>query len=434
MLSYIIKRILYTIPIIIGVNIFVFFLFFWLNDPDDMAKLHLGNKHVTWQQIQTWKQSRNLHYPKIYNDGYKTQHLFIASNPKNIFEVTLTDKANYCLQINGSSNSILNKNRNFKFLDFTKTILYLSNHSLKETLILPTSSDSQTWCFFNNQKNLTLKLEYSLASPSPIHVIKISQKKEIQWFEHFRKTILFQKSLKMLVFSFGYSDRGVPIKSEIKKRILPSLFLTIPIFVLSLILNVCFAMLLAYYHKTMIDTLGVFICIFLMSISSLIYIISFQFVFGKMFKLVPISGFAFGLESIRFLMLPVFIAIIQGIGGEVRFYRTIFLEEMNKEYMDTARSKGLSEIYILFVHLLKNAMIPILTGVVVSLPLLITGSLLLESFFAIPGLGSFLLNAISQQDFSTVQAMVFLGSLLYIIGLLLTDISYIIFDPRIRFK
>ena len=107
---------------------------------------------------------------------------------------------------------------------------------------------------------------------------------------------------------------------------------------------------------------------------------------------------------------------------------------MNKEYVKTARAKGLSEIQVLFRHVLKNAMLPILTGIVVLIPSLFMGSLVLESFFGVPGLGSYIIDAIQQQDFAIVRAMVFLGSVLYIIGLILTDISYTLVDPRVRLK
>jgi peptide/nickel transport system permease protein len=128
------------------------------------------------------------------------------------------------------------------------------------------------------------------------------------------------------------------------------------------------------------------------------------------------------------------IGLITGIGGGVRFYRTIFLEEINKDYIRTARAKGLSEAKVLFKHGLKNAMIPILTGVVMAIPFLFMGSLLMEVFFSIPGLGSFMIEAIHSMDFAIVRAMVYLGAVLYIIGLILTDISYTLVDPRIRFE
>ena len=170
----------------------------------------------------------------------------------------------------------------------------------------------------------------------------------------------------------------------------------------------------------------------LMSISSLFYIIAGQYMISKLFHLVPISGYDYGSDSIKFLILPVIISVIYGIGSGTRWYRTLFIEEVEKEYIKTARSKGLSEASIMMNHVLRNALIPILTGVVVLLPLLFLGSLIVESFFGIPGLGSYTIDAIQRQDFAIVRSMVFLGTVLYIIGLILTDISYTIVDPRVR--
>jgi peptide/nickel transport system permease protein len=149
---------------------------------------------------------------------------------------------------------------------------------------------------------------------------------------------------------------------------------------------------------------------------------------------VPISGYGGGLEAWRFLILPVLIGVVSGIGSSTRWYRTIFLEEVSKDYVRTARAKGLPETIVFFRHILRNAMIPILTGVVVVIPLLFMGSLLTESFFGIPGLGSYTIDAINAQDFAVVRSMVFIGSVLYIVGLILTDISYTLVDPRIRFE
>ena len=141
-----------------------------------------------------------------------------------------------------------------------------------------------------------------------------------------------------------------------------------------------------------------------------------------------------GLDSIKFIVLPVLVGLVGGIGSSTRWYRTIFLEEMGKDYVRTARAKGLSEQVVLYRHVLRNGLIPILTGIVVILPLLFMGSLITESFFSIPGLGSYTIDAISSQDFAIVRSMVFLGSVLYIIGLLLTDISYTLVDPRVRLQ
>jgi peptide/nickel transport system permease protein len=171
-----------------------------------------------------------------------------------------------------------------------------------------------------------------------------------------------------------------------------------------------------------------------MSISSLFYIIGGQYLISKLMHLTPISGYEHGYEAIKFLILPVIISVIYGIGSGSRWYRSLFLEEIEKDYVKTARSKGLSESAVLFNHVFKNALIPILTGVVVILPLLFMGSLIVESFFGIPGLGSYTIDAIQSQDFAIVRSMVFLGTVLYIIGLILTDISYTLVDPRVRLK
>ena len=170
----------------------------------------------------------------------------------------------------------------------------------------------------------------------------------------------------------------------------------------------------------------------MMSVSGLFYIIGGQYLLAKILKLVPISGYEAGWSLVKFLILPVLIGVIGGLGSGARWYRTLFLEEINKDYVKTALSKGFSEIYVLFKHVLKNALLPILTGIVVLLPLLFLGSLLTESFFGIPGLGSYTIDAIEQQDFAIVRAMVFLGSVLYIAGLILTDISYTMVDPRVK--
>jgi peptide/nickel transport system permease protein len=213
---------------------------------------------------------------------------------------------------------------------------------------------------------------------------------------------------------------------------LPSLAIALPVFVLGLVVYITIALLMVFFRATYIDFWGVVFCVALMSISSLFYIIAGQFLVSKLWHWVPISGYGSGLDAAKFLLLPILIGVIGSIGSSTRWYRTIFLEEMNKEYVRTARAKGLSERIVLFKHVLRNAMIPILTGAVVVVPLLFLGSLLVESFFGIPGLGSYTIDAINSQDFAIVRAMVFLGSILYIIGLILTDISYTLVDPRIR--
>jgi peptide/nickel transport system permease protein len=316
---------LYAIPILIGVNLITFTLFFVVNTPDDMARMQLGIKRVTPEAIEKWKHERGYDKPLMLNDSEE-----------------------------GAGK--------------------------------------------------------------------------------FTHTIFFEKSAAMFAFDFGRADDGRDIAHEIKSRMLPSLAIALPVFLLGLIVYITFALVMAFFRATYVDFWGVVLCVALMSISSLFYIIGGQFLISKLWHLVPISGYSSGLDAGKFLVLPVIIGIISGAGASTRWYRTIFLEEMSKDYVRTARAKGLPESIVLFRHVLRNAMIPILTGAVVVIPLLFLGSLIAESFFCIPGLGSYTIDAISSQDFAVVRAMVFLGSLLYIVGLILTDISYTLVDPRIRLE
>ena len=323
MFAYILRRLVYAIPILVGVNLLTFALFFMVNTPDDMARMQLGVKRVTAEAIEKWKVERGYDRPLFWNGAAAGM-----------------DKAT--------------------------------------------------------------------------------------------DTIFFQKSARMFLGDFGRAEDGRDISREISARMGPSLAIAVPTFILGLAVAVTLALMLAFFRATALDFWGVALCVLLMSISSLFYIIGGQYVFAKVWQLVPISGFGEGADSWRFLVLPVVIGVVGGIGASTRWYRTLFLEEVSKDYVRTARAKGLPETVVFFRHILKNAMIPILTGVVVVIPSLFMGSLLTESFFGIPGLGSYTIDAINAQDFSVVRSMVFIGSALYIIGLILTDISYTLVDPRIR--
>lgn len=250
--------------------------------------------------------------------------------------------------------------------------------------------------------------------------------------EKLTKTIFFERSVPLFVMEFGASDSGRDIGYELKKRVGPSVALAIPTFLLGIFVVIVFSLLLVFFRNTYLEFWGVALAVFLLSVSGLFYIIAGQFFFSKLLRLVPISGFSAGWDMFLFLALPVVIGIVSRLGGEALFYRTMFLEEIGKDYVRTARSKGLSETVVLFRHVLHNALLPILTSTVAVLPLLFLGALIMESFFGIPGLGSYTIDAINAQDFAVVRSMVFVGSVLYIAGLILTDISYTVADPRIR--
>jgi peptide/nickel transport system permease protein len=248
------------------------------------------------------------------------------------------------------------------------------------------------------------------------------------------RTVFWERSVRLFVFDFGPSDSGRDINHEIATRIGPSLALQIPVFVLSVFVSVVFALGLTFFRGTRLDFWGVVLCVLMLSISSLFYIIAGQFLFAKVLRLVPMSGFATGLDLTKFLLLPVFVNVLVRMGPDARLYRTMFLEEVGKDYVRTARAKGLSEPRVLMLHVLRNAAIPIITNVFAIFPLLFLGSIVFEPFFGIPGLGSYTIEAIGAQDFAVVRTMVFVGAILYVAGYLLADVAYTLVDPRVRFS
>lgn len=323
MVVYLIRRLLWLLPILLMVNVLTFVLFFVVNSPDDMARAQLGNKHVTEAAIAAWKAARGYDLPLLWN----------------------------------------------------------------------------------------------------------AQAVGLDALTH---TIFWQKSIQLMTFNFGMSDAGRAIGGDIQERAWPSLWLALPSFMVGLWVNISLALLLVMFRGQWLDRAGLIISVVVMSISGLFFIIAGQFVMSKLWHWFPISGYEPGVDMWRFLLLPILIGVISGTGAGVRWYRSIFLEEADKDFARTARAKGLSQWQVMRRHILPNGLLPILTGVVSVLPLLFMGSLLMESFFGIPGLGSYTIDAIASQDFAIVRSMVYLGAVLYILGLILTDVAYAWADPRVR--
>ncbi len=261
------------------------------------------------------------------------------------------------------------------------------------------------------------------------------QEGEARFLDRFTYTRFFDHMSRLLLFRFG---RSYKTHEEIGEKLLrgavPSLTLTVPIFLLGLSLSLCLSLAVAYFRATYLDLGAVIVCVAFMSISTLVYIIAGQVVLAQYMKFFPIYGYALGVQKVKFLLLPVLIAVIRGLGGNVRFYRTVLLEEVGRDYVRTARAKGLSERLILFKHVLKNAMVPVLTRTVLAIPFLFLGSLLLENFFGIPGLGNMTIQAVNNGDTQVLAAIVYIGALLFAFGNLMTDISYTFVDPRIRLR
>lgn len=323
MSTYILRRCLYAVLILVGVNLLTFTLFFAVNSPDNIARLNIGGKRVSADAIAKWKAER----------GY----------------------------------------------------------------------DKPLW--FN---------------PAAEGLDKVKQ------------TIFYDRSLRLFTLDFGTSDSGRQIRHEIGNRIVASLALAAPMLVLTVLVGITFSLLLVFFRASYLDFWGTVLCVVMMSISSLFYIIMAQWFFGKTLKLVPLSGFVPGLDLLKFLALPIVVGIVFQLGSEARLFRAMLLEESSKDYVRTARSKGLSEAVVLFRHVLRNSWLPVLTHVSALLPYAFLGSIVFESFFGIPGLGTYVIEAINGQDFAVVHVMVFLGSLLYILAYLATDIAYTFVDPRVR--
>jgi peptide/nickel transport system permease protein len=241
---------------------------------------------------------------------------------------------------------------------------------------------------------------------------------------------------RMLSFDFGRSDAdGVPITRRLREGVGPSLSFTVPAFVLSLVLGISISLFVAYFRDTYVDRAMLVLAVLMMSISILLYIIGVQFLLGKLLRWFPISGFDPDPGLIlRFIAMPIAIYTIADLGPEIRFDRTVFIEETSRDYVRTARAKGAGDARVMTRHVLRNALIPILTQVVTAIPFLFTGALLIESFFGIPGLGSMTVDAIQGNDFSTLRVMVYIGALLFTVFQVITDFTYTLADPRVRLE
>ncbi len=321
--AFILRRVVYGFLILVGVNLLTFVLFFTVSTPDDMARLNIGGKYITQQQIEDWKVQKGYNKPLLWND-----------------------------QADG-------------------------------------------------MQKLT-------------------------------NTVFWERSVRLFVLDFGASDTGRDIGHEISTRIGPSVALQIPVFAMTIFVSILFSLAMVFFRGSALDFWGVVLTVVLLSISSLFYIIAGQYVFSKLMRVVPISGFADGWALIKFLSLPVLISLVARLGYDARLYRAMFLEELSRDYVRTARAKGLTEQVVLFKHVLRNALIPVITNVFTIFPVLFLGSVVFESFFGIPGLGSYTIEAIGQQDFAVVRSMVFLGAILYVVGFVLADVAYTIADPRVR--
>ena len=228
----------------------------------------------------------------------------------------------------------------------------------------------------------------------------------------------------LLTFDLGVDRTRKPIAQSLRERALPTLSIMAPALFFTVLISLAIALLIAYLKDTPIDRFVVFAGIGMLSIALPVYILAAQYLFGRLVPVVPIYGHA---------LLAVIIAVFASIGGQIRFYRSVFLDQMGLDYVRTARAKGVPELRILDRHILRNSWIPVLTQIALSVPFLITGSVLLEQFFGISGMGDLLYSALVGQDFQVIKTLVYLGSFFYMVTALVTDILYALVDPRITF-
>jgi peptide/nickel transport system permease protein len=241
----------------------------------------------------------------------------------------------------------------------------------------------------------------------------------------------------VFTFDFGRSwSTNEEVSRILITRVGPTLTIMIPVLVIETVLAVLFAIMVAYVRGTITDRSIMIVCTVAMSVSFLVYIIVFQWLFGFILGWFPVQGWSesFWKNLFTYAPLPIMLAVFVGLAPQLRLYRSFFLDEINQDYVRTARAKGLPEKRVMLKHVLRNAMIPILTNIGISLPGIFVGSFLLEVFFSIPGLGREIITAVNRSDFPVIKAVTVYLAILTMLINLAVDVMYKFVDPRVSFK
>jgi peptide/nickel transport system permease protein len=206
--------------------------------------------------------------------------------------------------------------------------------------------------------------------------------------------------------------------------------------VVDLLLAIPLAALVAYFRGGLTDRIVTIACTAAMSISALVYIIAGQYFLAYQLGWFPVRGWghSFWTNLLIYVPLPMFMGLLVSLGPDIRFYRSFFVEEMNHDYVRTARAKGLSERKVMLKHVLRNALIPVVTTVMMSLPFMLIGALVLESFFGIPGMGNEVVLAVNKSDFPVIKAITIYVAIATMVFNLLADLVYKLIDPRVQLK
>ncbi len=425
MLKYIFKRILQMVPTVVGVILLTFFLFNVAGG--DLAANALG-KNVSLQMLEDFDVQRGLDKPLFFGRRTGTRaysdHDF-ADGPgrwRSFGDTSYFAK---------SASVVVHPMADFSPLAFDLdpdrqyewTITYRGNGCFMGRALASKDWKTEKILFQGSEKG-----GFKTSGFQTLEIKKLKLRKVVE--NPFDSQLLFY--LKQLARGdLGYSEYfKQPVSKLLADGVAPSLSLTIPIFLIGIIVSISLSLVCAFFRDTWVDRSLVLVSVALMSINYLVYIVAGQYVLAYKMGAFPVWGY----ESWRYLVLPVLIGVVSGLGSNIRFYRTVMLDEMYKDYVRTAFAKGVSKPRVLFVHVLKNAMIPIITNVVIAIPFLYTGSLLLESFFGIPGLGYLGINAIMSSDIDVVRALVLIGALLFVAANLVTDLCYAAADPRVKLK
>jgi len=219
-------------------------------------------------------------------------------------------------------------------------------------------------------------------------------------------------------------------------RLGPSLTVLLPLLVIDTLLAMAAAMLVAYMRGSLTDRLVMIGCTVGQSVSILVYIIVLQYVLAYQLGWFPVQGWGNNLAEnlFRFSLLPIIVGVVVSLAPDTRLYRSFFLDEINQDYVRTARAKGMGEGRVMWVHVLRNASIPIITNVMIQLPGLLAGAFLIERFFSIPGIGREVILAVERSDFPVIKAVtIYVGIATMVINLL-ADLLYKAVDPRVQLK
>jgi len=409
MCSYIVKRLLYSILIILGVILLTFFLF--RVAAGDPTSILLG-KNPSPQEVESLKNKLQINLPLVYGSWIKTEMF----NNKNI-----SKKLNSFSYKQMFKNSEYNVKTVFTFkgeLNISGKLYYSDNK--REASFIIKNPQNDIVFTTNNPETSIYSIKFYRQNSFFLNSQLLATLKEI---------ISFKSEYPFIsVLNFGKSFMtGEPVTKILINGAGPSLLLMIPIFLGEIFIGIIFALISTIWKDSIIDKFLTLFSIIGMSVSYLVFIILGQWYFAYYFNWFPVWGYG----EVRHFYLPVIIGIVTGLGGGVRFYKTIFVNELDQDYLRTALAKGCSSFAIYAKHLLRNAILPIITRSATSIPFLFTGSLLLEKFFGIPGLGYIGIAALENADLQIIKALVIITAFLFIIINLLVDISYAVVDPRI---